>query len=1236
MINRRFKILEELGEGGTGKVFRVEDTLTGQDVALKAFSPRVAERMNVEEVRNEFSILVNLSHPNLVKVYDFGTVLQSEEHDLLGRHFYTMEYLDGKDSLTYFRDKPLDSGKVEALEKLLLQTLGVLEYIHREGIIHFDIKPQNLIMTELGEYNEISVKLTDFGFSARKLEAVDFPVRGTLEYAAPEMLRGLKIDSRLDLYSLGATMHHLLNGHCPFEDRDPVELVKRILTEPYPRSGRLPNESSLLSKVIETLCQKDPELRYATALDALLDFSTPKHAALVKGYQIFIHKPRFAGRKREKEFIGKALESVLHGRENGKVIAVLGGEGMGKTELLKEIMKAARSREITVLETRISASQDPFESLGPTLHYLQQELESRGSAERVPGASVSPSRSTGPASDWTAELDRMAHSYARFILQASKVLPFIFVSDDFDKIDPFSQAAVVQLSRNLDGSKLMVLVSVTGDLSTELPFDEEISDRLFVDELSREDVAELIKNSLGDQFGATKIPEKLYELYGGIPPLIEQAVRIIVDVLPLSAFNDSGKLAEFAGKLEGVLPSSLEEFFARRFNKLTKVELLLLQVLACFELPPSVALLKNLVPMQAQRLEAYLNVLQQEGHTSLIDKGSRWGLRHSKLKRYLYNSIGGARTKLHLFIASAMKDTLDAAQWPDYEELARQFSLGGDANSAAFYYEMAGEQAAQHQLLSRAIDDLEKAVKLVERRSGDDAYVALQEKLARVYFVSGAHQKSAQVYETILQKLHEGDRRRIQIHLGGGKALTRLGEHSRALSHLQQALDLGPDPSTRFEILQEIISLKIAGGHYDEAVELCQTQKAFASEQPDKDLLASVETNLGRAEFHRGKFQEAKASFAAALKINQQLGNRQKTIDALINLGNISSVLSDYRGALEQWRQAFTLTRETGTLHHEGQIQNNMGIAHYKLREYQEARSCYERAREIFEELSSKSGLALAQANLGEVAFAEGDYEQALEWWTKSLDLNEEMKDNGGAVESLLQLALVCRAFGDAEQLRCHLERADVLIRQYNLSVFRGQLTYLNGLLSSLLRKYNDAKRSFLVATEAFQQDADQERLYLANLGSAHVLIALGQFEAARRLLKSVHREPRLDDFPLLKAEFCYLTGCVARTKTNRALEKPLVYFKQGMELIENEALGEVSWKLSYAIADEYAQRGQREKAEQNFLNAKLIIEHFVARIKSPKLREQYLSVDGKAEILSEISSYLGQEKGGHRVQMER
>jgi tetratricopeptide (TPR) repeat protein len=579
---------------------------------------------------------------------------------------------------------------------------------------------------------------------------------------------------------------------------------------------------------------------------------------------------------------------------------------------------------------------------------------------------------------------------------------------------------------------------------------------------------------------------------------------------------------------------------------------------------------------------------------------------------------------------------VEAEGWTEYEELGRQYSLGGDQLAASSYYEAAGDRAVQHQSLSRAADNFERAIELKHGRLDEHEYLALQERLARVYFESGAYRKSSHIYELLLAHLDEDDTRGSPLSFALGKALSRSGEHAQALSHFEEALRLAPQPSARFEILQEIIALKIATGYYNAAVELCQTQREFALHAPSKEMLASVETHLGRAEFLRGNYEPARDSFTTALQIYREVQNRQRTVDALINLGNVLSVTRDYRGALEHWEQALSLGRELGTLHHEGQVQNNMGIAHYMLHEYAEARACYMRAKEVFEELRSKNGLALAFTNLGEVAYAEGDYEQALGWWKKSLDLNEEMKDSGGIAESLLQLARVSWSFGEVKQAQANLQRAESIIEERDLSTFRGQLSYLKGLQSLTLNSLEDARAAFLTAREAFENEGDYEKRSLAQLRLCEALIALGEHVEAAKLLTSMLDGQQLKSFPLTKAECLYLVGCIARDHPEDSQEKPLGCFKQGLELIENEVLGEISWKLSYAIAKEYSRRGQREKAERHYLNAQLIIEHLASRIKSTNLREQYLSVDHKSTILSEIASYLKQQKGDSRVQVER
>jgi serine/threonine protein kinase/tetratricopeptide (TPR) repeat protein len=1228
MINNRFRILGDLGEGGTGKVLHVEDSLSGQREAMKIFSSPAAQALDVDEVRREFSILIHLSHPNLVKVFDFGRVITADKGDLVGKHFYTMEYLEGKDSLSHFKACPSGAERTELLEVAIIQVLGVLGYIHRQGIIHFDIKPQNLIVNETDDQERILVKLTDFGFSSSMLETVDHPARGTLEYTAPELLQGLSIDHRLDLYSLGSTMYHLLTGHPAFEAPTSVELVKKVLTEHLPPLDRRSGESSVLVDVIETLCQKEPDRRYASALDALLKFSSSRHAPLVKKCLALARRPVFTGREKEKRMVTEALESALRLEEAPRVLALSGTEEMGKTEFLKEITKVVRARGVTVVETRVSGSRFPFESLLPVLRRIELEMLSMGNLP-----DPSPSMSISEIVQ-DSDVERVAHSHARFLVAVSKAFPFVLIADDFDKIDSASAKTIIYLSELLRGSRLLVLVSATGDSSLAFPFDLSVTRRIHLEELSAEEVIDLIRSSLGDQFVTAAVPEKLYKLYGGVPPLIVQAVSMIGDLLPLDSYRDAAKIEEFADELERSLPATLEGFFARRFSKLTKEELLLLQILASFDSPPSLKLLRDLVPMQPHRLISCLDLLEHEGHIARLDNGNRCAIRHSKLKEHLYGTIGDARTKLHSFIASALKRLVEAEESTELEELARQYLLAGDRLAASSYYEAAGDQAIQHQSLSRAVDNFERASKLRLERSHEPEYVTLQEKLARVYFENGSYQKSSQVYESLLVHSEGDDTRRTSLGLALGKALSRSGDHARALGHFEEALRLAHEPSMRFEIFQEIIALKIATGYYNEAVERCQGLKEFALQAQDREMLASVETHLGRAEFLRGNYEAARTSFSSALQIYRDGQNRQRTVDALINLGNVLSVTRDYRGALEHWAQALSLGRELGTLHHEGQVQNNMGIAHYKLREYEEARACYVRAKEVFEELMSKNGLALAYTNLGEVAYAESEYEQALEWWKKSLQLNEEMKDSDGIAESLLHLARVALPFGEVEQAQAYLNRAESIIEEHDLSTFRGQLSFLKGLQFLASGSFEDGRFALSSAREAFENEGDYELLSLSQIRLGEVFIAVGEHVEALKLLKSMLDDLRLKSLPLIKAECLYLLGCLAQDHPEEIQEKPLGYFKQGLKLIENEVLGGISWKLSYAVGKEYARRRQREKAERHYLNARLIIEHLSTQIKSTKLREKFLSVDNKSRILSEIASYLEQRKGDSRVQV--
>jgi serine/threonine-protein kinase len=253
-----YRILQQLGAGGMGVVFRAHDLRLERDVAVKVLTPSVlSDAIRRKRFRQEALTLSRLNHQNIAQVYDFDT--------WDGIDFLVMEYVEGKTLSATIRDGPLPEGRAVALGRQIVSTL---EHAHREGIVHCDIKPGNIIITPNDQ-----VKLLDFGL-AELLRIGDgettkslagFAVAGTLPYMAPEQLLGRTCDFRVDIYAVGVLLYELITARQPFCNPISAALIDEILHKtPDPPEKWRPGLSSNIQSVIAQCLEKDPKRRYQT------------------------------------------------------------------------------------------------------------------------------------------------------------------------------------------------------------------------------------------------------------------------------------------------------------------------------------------------------------------------------------------------------------------------------------------------------------------------------------------------------------------------------------------------------------------------------------------------------------------------------------------------------------------------------------------------------------------------------------------------------------------------------------------------------------------------------------------------------------------------------------------------------------------------------------------------------------------------------------------------------------
>ena len=280
IIADKYQILQKLGEGGMGIVYKAKDSRLDRTVALKfLMSELIKDNEAKKRFIQEAKAAAALEHPNICTVYEV------DEAD--GQTFIAMSYIEGQSLNDKLKDGPMD---VDKAKDIVIQVAEGLKEAHEKGIVHRDIKPANIMLTAKGQ-----AKITDFGL-AKLSWGVELTktstIMGTVAYMSPEQAKGEEVDHRTDIWSLGAMLYEILTGERPFKKSHEQALIYSILNdEPEPISSKMEDVPDYIERIVLKTLNKDVKKRYQNIKDLTQELQQPPSITLPKAEKSIVVLP---------------------------------------------------------------------------------------------------------------------------------------------------------------------------------------------------------------------------------------------------------------------------------------------------------------------------------------------------------------------------------------------------------------------------------------------------------------------------------------------------------------------------------------------------------------------------------------------------------------------------------------------------------------------------------------------------------------------------------------------------------------------------------------------------------------------------------------------------------------------------------------------------------------------------------------------------------------------------------
>jgi len=1152
----RYRILEELGRGGMGVVYRAEEMPGRRSVVVKVLSPEAAgDSERRERFQREARACSAISHPGITAIYETG------EED--GLPFICMEHVEGETLRSLLR---LGALAIDRAVDLIAQVADAVASAHALGITHRDLKPENIMVTPDGR-----AKVLDFGIAAisdvppdsqGEVGAMPTNVQrlttmgallGTVSYMSPEQAAGRPAGPASDVFSLGAVLYESIAGSRPFRGENDMAILHAITYDnPAPLSARRAETHASIDAVVKRALRKNPADRYpgaaplrddllralgeiraggtATAIPleetgkipaAARSRGSSRAGALApgaKGARGARGESPLVGRADQMRQLDMALQAALEGK--GQVVLISGEAGIGKTRLVAECGARFESRGANYVVGRCL-----FREGGIPYHPFVEAAERLTSllgvetaddlrayvAERVPALAgrlpilLSFLHLPGSSPAGAAEAVNKEHlldAIAAFFVQAAQIRPLVLHIDDLHWADEGSLDLFQYLARGFRRSCGLLAGTYRPEEARALLSRFSTGDpyiHISLDRFGPAETEKILAASLPGARLERRFVDGIHRDTAGNPFFVLEALRLLeADGLIRKENGEYTVQPEAEG---APLPARVHEVVTRRLTRLSSTERQLMEVAACEGMTFRSSTLAACLARERYEVLASLQSLERE-HRLIRHEDESYRFDHPMIREALYEEvIPELRREYHRRIAAHLVA-------PDAGEAHRP-----EAAAVAFHLLEAREDERAIPSLLEAAEQARALFANADARATLDRAVSILDALD----ATPGGQRSPSVANW-----------RIKAHKDRGKILVRLGEIEKARADFQEMRSRarGASLASKEAHAENLLAdLGVRTGDYTTAMEHARRAHDLAQTIGDRHSLATAFAVMGVVHFNHGSFDQSLAAHSRSITLQQSIDDLPGYADNLNKIGNIHLRQGHTEEALAVYGTALGLARQVRHRLFEAEAVNNIGAVHHERGELDEALKNYEEALSLKREIGDRRATARSLNNLGLLREIRGEFTAAMAAHQESLALKRELGDQAGISSSLSNLGSLFEKMGEYGRALDCCEESLAIKRALGET---WSIPYCQNALGRVRLALNDVDRAEELFSDALRQtreqgDRPEECRSIMNLAEA--LLVSGNREGAVSILKDaagLARDLRLKESLV---EIHYLSG---------------------------------------------------------------------------------------------------------------